>query len=402
MKSITAIDFGSSKIVTLVADTGGTQRCDIVGAGTAPYDGFVEREWNNPEGLEDAIRASVEAAAQQANRLVRNVYVGVPGDFLQICTTEPTVTIQGADPRVTKDHIDQLFKEAARAFHPEYSDMLYQSPAWFMVDNGKKTLEPVGQKGGEIKALISTVYAYKSFTDTIKERMENLGYHVENFYPSNVGQALLYLPEEARDRTAVLIDMGYLCTDVMIVEGDAVIFEETLSEGGGHIALEIADKLGIQFESAEQIKREFLFDLTSRDEDSGLPPKTYDITESLNEGESARTRSFTQGEIAGIIEPFVQEMGQHISECIDNSGIKLGQWSNVYLTGGGLCINRGGRDFLSVQLNRPMRELPKRSYRLTSQIYTSAMGLMDLCIDMDNTNNAPSKLSEFFKSLLGN
>ena len=36
MKStIAAIDFGTSKIVTLVAETSGTQRCDIIGAGIA-------------------------------------------------------------------------------------------------------------------------------------------------------------------------------------------------------------------------------------------------------------------------------------------------------------------------------------------------------------------------------
>ena len=36
---VVAIDFGTSKIVTLVADNSGNLRCDIVGAGIAAYDG---------------------------------------------------------------------------------------------------------------------------------------------------------------------------------------------------------------------------------------------------------------------------------------------------------------------------------------------------------------------------
>ena len=43
MKStIAAIDFGTSKIVTLVAETSGSERCDIVGAGITMYDGFLD------------------------------------------------------------------------------------------------------------------------------------------------------------------------------------------------------------------------------------------------------------------------------------------------------------------------------------------------------------------------
>ena len=46
--TVAAIDFGTSKIVTLVAENSGSQRCDIVGAGIAAYDGYLEEGWNNP------------------------------------------------------------------------------------------------------------------------------------------------------------------------------------------------------------------------------------------------------------------------------------------------------------------------------------------------------------------
>ena len=36
--TVAAIDFGTSKIVTLVAENSGNQRCDIVAAGVAKYD----------------------------------------------------------------------------------------------------------------------------------------------------------------------------------------------------------------------------------------------------------------------------------------------------------------------------------------------------------------------------
>ena len=43
--TVATIDFGTSKIVTLVAENSGSQRCDIVAAGIARYDGYLDEGW---------------------------------------------------------------------------------------------------------------------------------------------------------------------------------------------------------------------------------------------------------------------------------------------------------------------------------------------------------------------
>ena len=95
-----------------------------------------------------------------------------------------------------------------------------------------------------------------------------------------------------------------------------------------------------------------------------------------------------------------------IKECIDESGMKLGDWSNIYLTGGGLSLNRGGRDYLAAKLEKPVRDTVKRTIKLSSPIYASAMGLMDLIIDTIESRNVPASgfsggIKDFFRSLLG-
>ena len=59
---VAAIDFGTSKVVTLIAQSGGVNRCDIIGSGTVPYDGFAQGDWNTPEQLARVARDSIAAA----------------------------------------------------------------------------------------------------------------------------------------------------------------------------------------------------------------------------------------------------------------------------------------------------------------------------------------------------
>ena len=242
MKStIAAIDFGTSKIVTLVAETSGSQRCDIVGAGISMYDGFLDGEWNNTMALNEAIQKSISEAENQSKRKIREINVGVPGEFTRVYAVETSVTIQGADPRVTPRHVEKIFANADKRLSPVRGVVVHRSPAWFMVDGGKKTLEPVGLKGNELKALVSFVVADTFFLDDVMARLRDMNITVSGFFSSSTGEAMLYLLEEDRDRTALLIDVGYLCTDVMAVEGDAVIFQKTLPVGGGHIAADVAE-----------------------------------------------------------------------------------------------------------------------------------------------------------------
>lgn len=397
MKStIAAIDFGTCKIVTLVAETSGTQRCDIIGAGISAYDGFLEGEWNNTMLLNEAIQKSITEAETQSKRKIREINVGVPGEFTRVYAVETSVTIQGADPRVTPRHVEKIFAEADKQLSPVRGVVVHRSPAWFMVDGGKKTLEPVGLKGTELKALVSFVVADTFFLDDVMARLRDLNITVSGFFSSSTGEAMLYLLEEDRDRTALLIDIGYLCTDVMAVEGDAVIFQKTLPVGGGHIAADIAEGLSIPLDSAEQIKREYVYGIS-----------TISQSYTVSDGEDAvKSKTFTQDEVAQVLEPRVDEIAEMIRDCIEESGIKLGNWSTIYLTGGGLSLNRGGRDYLAAKLEKPVRDTVKRTIKLSSPIYASSMGLMDLIIDTIEARNAPSSgpsgvIRDFFKSLLG-
>ncbi len=393
--TVATIDFGTSKIVTLVAENSGSQRCDIIAAGVAKYDGYLDEGWNNPGDLDEAIRRSIADAEEQSGVKIKEINVGVPGAFTRVYATKVTIPLKGTDPRVGSQDVRQAFNKAADHLEDIPGVVIHSSPAWFMVDSSKKTLEPVGMKGREMTAFISFVVGNRYFIDDVTTRMAELGITVSGFFSTTAGEAMLYLNEQERDHTSVLIDMGYLNTEIIGVEGDAVIYHKIINAGGGDIAVALADSLDISLTSAEEIKRQFVYGIDSNDE-------KYEIAGADGEKQNA----FTREQVKPIICKAVDEIAAEIKEAIDQDFGGLGNWSSVFMTGGGLSFNRGGKEYLSGKIGRAVQETPRRTTKLNSHCFSSALGLIDLIIDTIEQQRQPAsgasgKLKDFFRSLLG-
>ncbi len=112
--------------------------------------------------------------------------------------------------------------------------------------------------------------------------------------------------------------------------------------------------------------------------------------------------TFTREKVASILEPRVDEICEAIVKALKDSGVRLGNWSPVYLTGGGLAINKGGREYLSEKMERPVREyLPRKAVAVQRHLFQLSLGLLDLIIDTrNNANEAQTGIRGFFRGLL--
>lgn len=388
-KTAVVVDFGTSKIVTLVAESGNYSRCDIIGVGSAGYDGYMDGEWNVPERLDQALKASLARAEEQSKRRIRDVYVGVPGAFSRVYVVETQVQLQGADPRVTPADVEAIFQKATETLQPVRGAIIHRSPAWFMVDDGKKTMEPVDQKGTTLRAMVCFVVAEQFFLNDVSARLGRLGMTARGFFSTPMGEVMHLLTPEERDRIAVLIDVGYLHTEVMACEGDALIFHKTLPVGGAHITVDLVEGLQAPMDVCEQLKRDYIFSSA----DSGHEPPAQTV----------QGRTFTHQEVADVLEPRVDELAEMIQECIEHSGIHLTNYSNIYLTGGGLSMMNGGRMYLAVRLEKTVRQAQNRSAKLKLPIYASTLGLADLVFEAQEapgeTQGVTEKVKDFFSQL---
>lgn len=389
---IAAIEFGTSKIVTVIAQNGGMDRLDIIGSGTVPYDGYTDGDWNTPGQMIQRVRDSIAAAELEANSKIREIYVGVPGEYIHVRACEAEVELP--DGVVDEAAVNAVQDAAADALNiaQEGGLVMHRTPSWFIVDDGKKTMTP-GGRGTRLRAMTTFVIADPQFIDDVSEMIGAQNITILGFLSCSLGEALLVLSLEERDRGALLIDVGYLNTEISVVEGDAIVYHAMLPRGGGHITADLATELRIPMRAAEQIKRGYVFNPDEFDMDSFS--EVYD--------ENGRRMTFPREAVGKIVEDSFGELADMIDMTVRNDAEPfLTKRSQVFLTGGGLALMRGAREALAAKLGRPVKVSAAKSSKLNSPVYSSSLGLADLIFDsIERQADPEEKLGSRLKNLFG-
>jgi len=368
---IAAIEFGTSKIVTMIAQAGGIDRLEIMGAGTVPYDGFSKGDWNTPGQMLQRVHDSIAAAELEVNQKIREIYVGVPGEYVHICCGEAEIDL--GEEGVNADSMDQVQDAVAEQLQLARLGglILHRSPAWFQIDDGKKTMEPNG-RGKVLRGCASFVVADPAFIEDIKEIMGALDITILGFLSPTLGSSLLNLSIDDRDRTCVLIDSGYLNTELSIIRGEAIVYHAVLPMGGGHIAADLATQLRIPMRAAEQIKRNFVFNPDEFDQDTFA--EVYDAR--------GRRLTFPREVVSQTVEESMDKLCEMIDLTLRNDGVDyLGARSQIYLTGGGIAMMRGAREYLAEKIGKPVKATVSKTATMNSPVYSSMLGLLDITFD---------------------
>jgi cell division protein FtsA len=78
-KTISAIDVGTTKVCTLIAEVGDNGQMRIAGVGNVPSKGMHKGMVVNINEAKETIRASVKKAEQSSGYKVESAYIGVTG-----------------------------------------------------------------------------------------------------------------------------------------------------------------------------------------------------------------------------------------------------------------------------------------------------------------------------------
>ncbi len=367
---LVALDIGTSKIVTLVAEITPEDTLNLIGMGSHPSRGLKKGVVVNIESTVNAIQRSLEEAELMADAKIKEVLTGIAGSHIKSYNSHGMVAIK--DKEVSQYDIDRVIETARAVNIPMEQQVLHILEQEFIIDGQGGVRQPLGMSGMRLEVKVHIVTGAVSAAQNIMKCVRRCGLEVKDLMLQPLASADAVLLDDERDLGVCLVDIGGGTTDLAVFTDGAIKHTSVIPIAGDQITNDIAMALRTPTKDAEELKMTHgvaLRQLASANEMIEVP----------GVGERG-PRELSRQTLAEVIEPRVEELYSLIQRELRSSGLEELLSSGIVITGGS-ALMKG-----MVELGEEVFHMPVRvgvpNYRgalaevVRNPRYATAMGLL--------------------------
>ena len=254
---VAAIDVGTTKVCTIIANAGYGGGLQVLGVGVTPSRGLHKGLVVNITEAKQSIRESVRKAEQASGLRMESAYVGVTGRHISSLNNRGVVAIPRSDRLVRPDDLKRVLRTARTVAVPNDRKLLHVIPRGYALDGQVGVKNPVGMHGFRLDVETHVITAAVASVQNLVKCIRGVGVDIEDLIlePLASGEAVLRADE--KEAGVVLADIGGGTTDIAIFKDGSIWHTSILPVAGYQITRDIAIGLGLPFDVAEQMKIRF-------------------------------------------------------------------------------------------------------------------------------------------------
>ena len=363
----TVLDFGSSKVTAMSATKVGHDFV-IKAVGQADYNGFDENGWYEPENLAEAVKLAIGQVQEKLNTKIKNVLVGVPGNFCTVATGEATNVFR------TKKKIDAVdiadIVDKANIFANVNGKIVSKTAVYFLLDGAIKSYDPVGSIAQRLTGLVSYSFMDKQFESSVTDALNACGIYKLQFASVCEHQARFVAANRNANGHAIVIDIGHITSNVMLLGGNSLLFAKTFALGSGYIASDLYSLLEINYDTAMALLSKVNLKLEFQQGDC------YKVG-------TVACESYKTNE---IVKARIEQFAEYIKKCFAYCDKEIPSDTPLILTGGGLTYLQGGAEWLSYYLGKRVHVYSNANPQTNRNEYTSCYGLLQYANTLKQSN----------------
>jgi cell division protein FtsA len=359
-KIISAIDVGTTKIATIVANVKAEDDIEVLGVGVVPSHGLHKGIVVNMDEARQSVAASVMEAQRISGIRIDSACVGVTGRHISSLNNRGVVAIPRDDRLVRTQDLKRVLSAARNVTVAEGKKVLHAIPRYYALDGQEGVKQPVGMHGARLDVETHIITASVTSIQNLAKCVRSIGVDVEDLIlePLASGEAVL-TPEE-RETGVIMADIGGGTTDIAVFKNGSIYHTAILPVAGYQVTSDISIGLGLPFNIAEKMKKRY-----------GNVTPTLELDQTVQVGiENGHSASYK--DLCNIIRARMEELLQLILLEMPTSDYDALAPCGLVLTGG--TANLSGLDELGLSLLR----IPVRKGR---PLNTGIYGISDILHD---------------------
>lgn len=273
MSTILALDIGTEFVKAILARPNKKGRLEILGVGKAKQsDGNMHAGAvaDIPAVVSVCEKALVQVEEQAGERAELTV-VGIAGELIKGNTTTVNYSRKNPNKPITEDEMQEIIKKvqqksgevakktvALETGNENVEVRLINSAIVSLTIDGYKISNPLGFKGSDIVIQFYTAFAPLIHVAAIEKVCAELNLDLLTVAVEPFAVCRACLGEDVESSfSGIVMDIGGGTTDVAVVEDGGVEGTKMFSIGGRSFTHQIAEGLGVDFDTAEEYKLNF-------------------------------------------------------------------------------------------------------------------------------------------------
>jgi cell division protein FtsA len=391
---LVALDIGTSKIVTLVAEVTPEDTLNMIGMGSHPSRGLKKGVVVNIESTVNAIQRSLEEAELMADAKIRDVITGIAGSHIKSFNSHGMVAIK--DKEVQQYDIERVIETARAVNIPMEQQVLHILEQEFIIDGQGGVRQPLGMSGMRLEVKVHIVTGAVSAAQNIMKCVRRCGLEVKDLMLQPLASADAVLLDDERDLGVCLVDIGGGTTDIAVFTDGAIKHTSVIPIAGDQITNDIAMALRTPTRDAEELKISHGVALRQL-------ASPADMIEVPGVGERG-PRELSRQTLAEVIEPRVEELYSLIQRELRSSGLEELLSSGIVITGGS-ALMKGMVELGEEVFHMPVRVgVPHYTGALSEVVrsprYATGMGLLMAGLDQVKRDRHARMQGQGFKEVM--
>jgi cell division protein FtsA len=365
---ISAIDVGTTKVCTLIAEVGDNGQMRIAGVGNVPSKGMHKGMVININEAKETIRDSVKRAEQSSGYRVESAYIGVTGRHITGHNNKGVVAVTRNDRLVRPDDLRRVLQNAQSLKVNNDQKILHMIPRHYGLDGQDGVQNPVGMHGFQLDAETHVITAAVSSVQDLVKCVRGVGVDVEDLVFEALASSEAVLTEDDKNVGTIMADIGGGTTDISVFKDGSIWHTAVIPVAGYQVTKDLSIGLGLPFDVAEEMKKKY---------GSALP--VYE-GKAGDDSIAQNGHNISYQGLCDIIRARIEELLRLIV-------LELPQGEQAALVPGGLVLTGGSSNLAGIDvlgtdvLKMPVRiGKPLKIYGITEQLndpaYATAVGLL--------------------------
>ncbi|UCG09867.1 MAG: cell division protein FtsA [Dehalococcoidia bacterium] len=342
-RTITAIDVGTTKVCTTIAEVNDEGPIRVAGVGITPSKGLHKGLVVNITEARESIRESVKKAEYASGYRVESAFVGVTGRHVTSLNNRGVVAITHNDRLVRPPDLRRVLTSAQSLKVANDRKLLHVIPRSYSVDGQPGVKNPVGMHGFRLDVETHVITAAVTSVQNLVKCIRGVGVDIDDLVLEPLASSEAVLTEDEKNVGIVLADIGGGTTDIAVFKDGSIWHTAILPVAGYQLTRDVAIGLGLPFDVAEEMKKRY-----------GSVMPIYESQSEMATAISEDGHGISYQDLCDIIRARVEEIIRLIVLELPRSDYEALVPAGLVLTGG--SSNLSGID----ALGRDILQLPVR------------------------------------------